>query len=215
MYVSDKPGKHDFALLRKLVAPDGTVLRCAGPGRPTRDCLFHDPTAEDVLLKIFNHNTDAGVVGVFHARHTQDGAEGPSLSGTVGPSDVAGLRGERFAALTHSTGEVSVLAHTETLAVTLPSLGYDVFTFVPIDGGVAPLGFAEMFNSAGAVTEKGWHGAGVYELTVRGAGRLLVWSEQAPARVTAGGADVPFAYDAGTRLLSLNAQAGRVQIVFA
>ncbi len=56
VYVSDKPGTHNFDILRKLVLPNGTVLRAPNPGLPTRDCLFHDPTKENILLKIFNEN---------------------------------------------------------------------------------------------------------------------------------------------------------------
>ena len=43
---SDKPGQHDFNLLRKLVLPDGSILRAKLPGRPTRDCLFCDPARD-------------------------------------------------------------------------------------------------------------------------------------------------------------------------
>ena len=42
IYTSDRPKVHDFALLRTLVLPDGSVLRARLPGRPTRDCLFAD-----------------------------------------------------------------------------------------------------------------------------------------------------------------------------
>ena len=42
VYVSDRVGEHDFSLLRRLVLPDGSVLRCRLPGRPTADCLFAD-----------------------------------------------------------------------------------------------------------------------------------------------------------------------------
>lgn len=42
VYVSDRVGEHDFELLRRLVLPDGSVLRCLLPGRPTADCLFQD-----------------------------------------------------------------------------------------------------------------------------------------------------------------------------
>ena len=42
VYVSDLPGAHDFALLRRVVLPDGSVLRARLPGRPTRDSLFAD-----------------------------------------------------------------------------------------------------------------------------------------------------------------------------
>ncbi|GIM11600.1 hypothetical protein Vretimale_15098 [Volvox reticuliferus] len=53
VYVSDKPGEHDFALLHTLVLPDGSVLRCSQPGRPTRDCLFADVLRDGkTLLKV-------------------------------------------------------------------------------------------------------------------------------------------------------------------
>lgn len=43
---SDKPGHHNFELLKKLVLPDGSVLRAQLPGRPTLDCLFVDPARD-------------------------------------------------------------------------------------------------------------------------------------------------------------------------
>jgi len=42
VYVSDAPGAHEGALLRRLVLPDGSVLRAALPARPTADTLFSD-----------------------------------------------------------------------------------------------------------------------------------------------------------------------------
>ncbi|GJN03874.1 hypothetical protein PR202_ga21365 [Eleusine coracana subsp. coracana] len=46
IYVSDKPGNHDFNLLKKLVLPDGSIMRAKLPGRPTRGCLFSDPARD-------------------------------------------------------------------------------------------------------------------------------------------------------------------------
>jgi hypothetical protein len=43
---SDKPGVHDFSVLKKLVLPDGSILRARYAGRPTRDCLFTDPVMD-------------------------------------------------------------------------------------------------------------------------------------------------------------------------
>jgi len=69
VYVSDKPGEHNVDLLRKLVLPDGSVLRCQGAGRPTRDMLFSDPNADGVsALKIFNTNAHTAVVGAFNVQ---------------------------------------------------------------------------------------------------------------------------------------------------
>ncbi len=53
VYVSDYPGQHDFGLLKKLVLPDGSVLRASLPGRPTADCLFTDVLRDGKsLLKV-------------------------------------------------------------------------------------------------------------------------------------------------------------------
>ena len=53
VYVSDKPGEHDFELLRRLVLPDGSVLRALQPARPSRDSLFSDVLMDGrSLLKV-------------------------------------------------------------------------------------------------------------------------------------------------------------------
>jgi hypothetical protein len=37
---------HNFGVLKKLVLPDGSILRARNAGRPTRDCLFNDPVMD-------------------------------------------------------------------------------------------------------------------------------------------------------------------------
>jgi hypothetical protein len=57
IYVSDAVGKHNFELLKSLVLPDGSVLRCQYYALPARDCLFEDPLHDGkTLLKIWNLN---------------------------------------------------------------------------------------------------------------------------------------------------------------
>lgn len=69
VYVSDAPGKHDFELLRKLVLPDGSILRAELPGRPTIDNIFSYPTRDGKsLLKIWNMNKFTGVIGVYNCQ---------------------------------------------------------------------------------------------------------------------------------------------------
>lgn len=53
-FYSDKPGNHNFELLKKLVLPDGSVLRAQLPGRPTRDCLFVDPARDGIRFLFFS-----------------------------------------------------------------------------------------------------------------------------------------------------------------
>lgn len=55
VYVSDKPGAHDFELLRRIVLPDGSVQRPLLPGRPTKDILFADVLKDNkTLLKVLS-----------------------------------------------------------------------------------------------------------------------------------------------------------------
>lgn len=52
IYVSDKPGHHDFNLLKRLVLDDGSLLRCTQAGLPTLDTLFEDVMRDkESLLK--------------------------------------------------------------------------------------------------------------------------------------------------------------------
>ncbi|MGI4792352.1 MAG: Sip1-related alpha-galactosidase [Janthinobacterium lividum] len=212
MYVSDKPGSHDFDLLRKLVLSDGSVLRADLPGRPTRDCLFHDPTREDVLLKIFNRNGAAGVIGVFNARYDKN-KDLPPISGHVSPADVLGLRGDRFAMYAHSSAELRTLTRSDVWELSLPPLTAEVFTIVPIgDHGIAPIGLTDKFNSAGAVTLHGPRDGG-YEITLRGEGPFAAWCASEPSRVQMNGETLPFSYDAATHLLLITtSRAGIVRI---
>lgn len=53
-FSSDKPGYHNFDLLKKLVLPDGSVLRAQLPGRPTRDSLFVDPARDGTRFVYLN-----------------------------------------------------------------------------------------------------------------------------------------------------------------
>ena len=182
VYVSDKPDSHNFDVLRKLVLPDGTVLRSPHPGRPTRDCLFHDPTKEDVLLKIFNRNESAlpcGIIGVFNARyHTPntppvsgDAAnvnkaslsdiaapnavvqKTESIAGYVSASDIDGMIDSHYAVYRHSTGECRLMELAEQWHFELPALTGDVFNVTAIGAGFAPIGLADMYNSGAAIVE--------------------------------------------------------------
>ena len=201
VYVSDKPDAHDFALLRKLVLSDGSVARADLPGRPTRDCLFHDPTREDVLLKIFSRNGDAGVVGVFNARYDAENALLP-IAGVVRPVDVEGLTGEHFAVYAHSTGEVRALACEDAWELSLPPLTAEVFTVAPIRDGLAPIGLADKFNSGGTIASVARHN-GVCDVTLRDGGPFVAWCEREPAAVECDGSALPFTYKAATQLLTV------------
>ena len=202
VYVSDKPGEHDFALLRKLVLPDGTVLRTQTPALPARDCLFRDPLREDVLLKLFSHNHSGAVVGAFHCRYEETGA--PPIRGAVSPADVPGLDGERYAVYAHHAGALRLLGRADRWEMTLPALTAELFTIVPVDRGVAPIGLPHLFNSGGAVLANGWDDEARYAVRLRGAGECLIYCERRPGGAWLDGRDAPFAYDDASGALRLD-----------
>ncbi|KAG4393657.1 hypothetical protein GLYMA_03G137900v4 [Glycine max] len=150
IYVSDKPGNHNFDLLKKLVLPDGSVLRAQLPGRPTRDSLFVDPARDRTsLLKIWNLNKCSGVVGVFNCQgagwckiekktRIHDTSPG-TLTASVCASDVdliTQVAGAEWLGDTivyaYRSGEVIRLPKGVSIPVTLKVLEFELFHFCPI-----------------------------------------------------------------------------------
>jgi raffinose synthase len=196
IYVSDKPGTHDFDLLRKLVCSDGTILRCDGPAVPTLDTLCVNPTVEDVLLKIWNRNGKAGIIGVFNAKYTADGRPPSRPCATIRPSDVPELQGERFACYSHNAQILEVLGLEEEQSLSLGPREFELITLVPIQRGFASIGLIDKFNSAAAVKDLNWSSEEDCEMTLRDCGTFCAWSEHRPQSITVNDARVVFTFDA-------------------
>ncbi|MBA3685063.1 MAG: hypothetical protein H0W72_07450 [Planctomycetes bacterium] len=212
IYVSDKPDQHNTAVLRTLVCSDGSVLRCRDIGRPTLDCLFHDCTREDVLLKIFNCNHNgSGVIGVFNARYHEQERERKSIGGHVVPEHVVGLVGDTFAVYTHAGRSFSRRARGEKVSITIGELTWEVVTVVPIERGVAVVGLTDKLNSAGAVLDPRWEGE-TYVFGLQDGGNLLIACDEAPKRLLVDGAALAFAYDADQRTATATVAPGRHQV---
>ncbi|PIN06744.1 Galactinol--sucrose galactosyltransferase [Handroanthus impetiginosus] len=176
IYVSDKPGNHNFELLKRLVLPDGSVIRAQLPGRPTLDCLFVDPARDGIsLLKIWNVNKFSGMVGVFNcqgagwckiAKKTRihDASPG-TLTGSVQAKDIdciAQIAGPDWdgdaIVYANRSGDVIRLPKGTSLPVTLKVLEYQLFHFCPLKKitaniSFAPIGLLDMFNSSGALEQ--------------------------------------------------------------
>ena len=190
VYVSDKPGESNFELLRKLVCPDGRVLRCDGPGRICRESLFSDPTKEDVLLKVWNRNGERGIVGLFNCRY---GVEG-KITGTVSPADVAGMDGAEFVIWLHQAGVMRRMAREEKLDVALGQAGWEIATVAPIVGGVAAIGLLDKLNSGGAVMGVKQNGTEA-AIQLRDGGLFGAWCERRPLCVEVDGEKAAFHWD--------------------
>ncbi|XP_011086999.1 probable galactinol--sucrose galactosyltransferase 2 [Sesamum indicum] len=231
VYVSDKPGKHDFKILKKLVLLDGSVLRAKYAGRPTRDCLFVDPVMDGKsLLKIWNLNKLTGVVGVFNcqgagswpmkqaAESTKNSsAAATSCSGCVSPLDVEFLdeiAGENWtedcAMYAFNSGSLSRVPKSKTVEVSLGVLQCEIFTVSPIkvlneNIQFAPIGLIHMYNSGGAVEECSFKDS-VVRMKARGWGLFGAYSSVKPSSCKVDSKDEDFSYRSEDGLVTVNLQ---------
>ncbi|KAK4427037.1 putative galactinol--sucrose galactosyltransferase 2 [Sesamum alatum] len=231
VYVSDKPGKHDFKILKKLVLQDGSVLRARYAGRPTRDCLFIDPVMDGKsLLKIWNLNKLTGVVGVFNcqgagswpmkqaAESTENSsAAATSCSGHVTPVDVEFLdeiAGEKWtgdcAVYAFNSGSVSIVPKSKSVEVSLGVLQCEIFTVSPVkvlneNIWFAPIGLIHMYNSGGAVEECSFKDS-VVRIKARGWGVFGAYSSVKPSSCKVDSKDEDFSYRSEDGLVTVNLQ---------
>ncbi|GLJ46890.1 hypothetical protein SUGI_0989020 [Cryptomeria japonica] len=205
IYVSDKPGNHNFQLLRKLVLPDGSVLRALLPGRPTHDCLFVDPLRDGKsLLKIWNMNKYTGILGVFNCQGAAWSQEerksvyhdkNPErISQNIRPQDVHLLADatvgnwDGLCAVYSHKGGLVLLQKSTSLTVTLEVLEYEVYTITPIknlrkDISFAPLGLIDMFNAGGALRTLEYEAESqTAKMKIHGCGRFGAYSSTRPTK---------------------------------
>ncbi|CAL5203251.1 unnamed protein product [Lathyrus oleraceus] len=227
VYVSDKPGNHDFKILKKLVLPNGSVLRARYAGRPTRDCLFQDPVMDGKsLLKIWNLNKLTGVIGVFNC---QGAGCWPMKSSEVTPThltisekirpldvelleDIAGEKWNGDCILyAFNAGLLSKLPSRGKLQVSLETLQCEVYTVSPIRvfGHVqfAPIGLLDMYNSGGAVEKLSCTMDVADCITVkiqsRGGGRFGAYSNERPKSCLVDMKEEEFCYNSEDELLTI------------
>ncbi|XP_010272533.1 PREDICTED: probable galactinol--sucrose galactosyltransferase 2 [Nelumbo nucifera] len=233
VYVSDKPGHHDFEILKRLVLPDGSVLRAKYPGRPSRDCLFNDPVTDGKsLLKIWNLNKFSGILGIFNCqgagiwpcldKNVQNSSD-PELSGHVSPADIEYFEeicGDTWtgdcAVFSFNSGSLSRLPKKGFLDVSLKVLQCDVFTISPIklyDQRVqfAPIGLTEMYNSGGAIEEMEFFSdssqCGI-NIKGRGPGRFGAYCSVRPKFCTMNGKKEEFQFKSEDNFLTITVPSG-------
>lgn len=186
VYVSDPPGRTDPALLRPLAYRDGSLLRCDSVAVPALDCLLRDPTREALPLKLWNTAGGAGVIALFRID-----AEAGGMEASIGPGDVPGLSGERFALHEHGTGKAEIVSRGEALALDLAPGASAIWTVAPLADGFAPLGRLDKFAGSHAVLSCAADSRGRVRIRIReGGGPFGFVSDRPPISARADGADV-------------------------
>ncbi|WRX17904.1 Glycosyl hydrolases 36 - like 4 [Theobroma cacao] len=158
VYVSDKPGSNNFDIIKKLVLPDGSILRARHAGRLTQDCLFNDPVTDgNSLLKIWNLNKLSGVIGVFNCQRAgvwppvrgsiyyPVPGSGTPISGCVSALDADSLEevaGENWrgdcAVYAFFSESLKTMLKDTKFQVALEYLKCEVFTVSPIRVSTSP-----------------------------------------------------------------------------
>ncbi|MEK0312756.1 Sip1-related alpha-galactosidase [Cohnella sp. 56] len=186
VYVSDPPGETDPALLRPLAYSDGTLLRCDRTANPAPDCLLRDPTSEALPLKLWNTAGGAGVVAIFRID-----AESGDMEAAIGPEDVPGLQGERFALHRHGSGRAEIVRRGAPHRLRLAPGDSAFWTVAPLADGFAPLGRLDKFAGSHAVISCRTDPDGYTRVRIReGGGPFGFVSDRPPRSARVHGADV-------------------------
>jgi len=212
VYIGDGPGRHDTALVEKLITSDGQVLRCPDPSRPTRDRLFTDCLTEPKLLKTSNRTPFAGVLALFHCRWQKERENRMSITDSFRPDDVPGVEGRRFAVFLHQTDQLVTLNRSERFSVSLDFMKAEIITLAALhpcgQARVAALGLLDKFNGSAAITS--WVILeNVAACHLRDGGQVGFYASARPERVLRNGKDCQWDYDFKSGRLVVPSRSGR------
>ncbi|PIN16765.1 hypothetical protein CDL12_10581 [Handroanthus impetiginosus] len=203
IYVSDKPGNHDFDVLEKLVLPNPS------------------------LLKIWNMNDFTGVIGVFNCQGASwcrasiknriHDEQPQTISGTVQATDVPYLRtiaeggwSGDCVIYSHRGGRLVYVPANMSFPIQLKAREYEVLTVIPVrqlsnGAAFAPIGLIKMFNSGGAIKGVNYEfkKTGNVDLRVDGCGIFGAYSSVRPKRIVSDRKEEEFDYEENSGLVTV------------
>ena len=202
IYVTDKAGEHDVALLKRLVDAEGRTLRADTPLRPVADCLFQLQTA-----RLFKASSRVGEGALLLLANL---ADADVVEGTYRLSDITGLKRGDYAVYLPATRLLLRPGFDDATAVRLKRFAHDLAHVAPIVEGVAVIGLTDKLNGLAAVRDIRRQ-SGSLSLTARDGGTLLLWCETRPRSVKLDGRPAAFRFT-DNRLEVVLAGPGRVEI---
>jgi hypothetical protein len=185
VYVTDKPGKQDFEILRSLCYSDGKLIRASKPLIPTEDCLFQLQGPKP--FKAFSTTGDVGLLGVWNL------ADAEKVQGTISPADVTGIEGERFMVYEHFTHQIWDVTVNDEIKVELPRMGCKLYYIIPATKNAAPVGLIGKYNAPGTIVHKKT-GSNKMEITVADHGRFAAIVPENPKTVLLDGETTGFVF---------------------
>ncbi|MCL4539732.1 MAG: alpha-galactosidase, partial [Bacteroidetes bacterium] len=144
-YITDKVGQHDFSVLTPLVYSDGTLLRAVTAPMPTEDCLFNVDAPKP--FKAFSMDVHAGLLAIWNC------VDSNIVSGSFKPSDVNGIKGDRFAVYEYFGKSLTIAGRDESIRFSLGAYGYKLYYVVPLTDGNGVIGLVNKYNAPAAVVQ--------------------------------------------------------------
>jgi raffinose synthase len=178
VYVSDWPGEQNFDVLRPLVLKNGRVLRTDEPAQLTEDCLFQIQKPKP--LKAFSFVQNAAMVGIWNASNAS------SVHGYFSPSDVKGLKGERFIIYEHFSKKVQTLKTNDSIPLNLTRMDYRLFSVIPLESSSAIIGLINKYNSPKTILKQSISDRKI-EATLAESGPIALYTESVPREVRING----------------------------
>ncbi len=211
IYTTEEIGTENTEILKRLMTSDGRLLRCTEPGRICHQSLFIDPARDERLIKIFNKNPYGGVVGVFNCSF--DAEKELHYSEYVSAGDIEGFHFDEGIYYRYSNQSVMKIKGGQKTKITLPELGADIFTFMPLTHGFAPIGLSGKYNPAAAITNYTWLDEQTVTLKILEGTEFLCYAEKRPGQVLVNGNKQDFFYDQSTKVLRFNPEIQQTCIV--
>ncbi|KAH7528424.1 galactinol--sucrose galactosyltransferase [Ziziphus jujuba] len=222
IYISDSVGNHNFKLLKSLVLPDGSILRCQYYALPTRDCLFEDPLHDGkTMLKIWNLNKHTGVLGLFNcqgggwcpvSRRNKSASRFSHLvTGLASPNDIEWNNGKNpvqikgtniFAVYMLQEKKLKLMKSTDKVEISLEPFTFELLTVSPVTilakklVQFAPIGLVNMLNTGGAIQSLEFdEDENLVKMGVKGSGEMKVFASEEPVKCNINGVGVKFGYE--------------------
>jgi raffinose synthase len=104
----------------------------------------------------------------------------------------------------------------QLIEISLSEREFELFTFVPVEAGFAPIGLADKLNAAGAIASRERTADGGWALELRDGGAFVAYCERCPTDVSFSGQSLDFEHDEpGARLSVCVPEAGVLSIHWA
>lgn len=207
IYTTDKPGREKFEYLWPLIFQDGKVIRTDEPGLPLKKFLLADPYLEGKPLAAFAPVGEAGMLAAWNV----DKYIRP-VKAELSPSDVEGIKGERFAVYEQFGKKLILVNRDEKFPVKLKGWEVRLYSVVPVKSGFAAIGLLNKYVSPAAVKELKM-GQGRVVVRLAEPGTFGAYCERKPAAIKANGSPVPeknISYENG--LLKVEIPSGKAAV---